>query len=144
MDIHIPTPLRAYTDKKDTVSVEAATVSEGLAALIAAYPAMQANLYTPEGKLRSFVNLYLNDDDVRYLPAKEDSPVSPTDELTIIPSIAGGSIPDNERWLHHPNAIADLRKALAWAAQHPPAESDLRSLEVSLNDDPSLAVGLRR
>jgi len=51
---------------------------------------MQANLYTPEGKLRSFVNLYLNDDDVRYLPGKEDSPVSATDELTIIPSIAGG------------------------------------------------------
>jgi adenylyltransferase/sulfurtransferase len=90
MQIHIPTPLRAYTDKHETVSVEGATVSEGLAALIAAYPAMQANLYTPEGKLRSFVNLYLNDDDVRYLPAKEDSPVSAADELTIIPSIAGG------------------------------------------------------
>jgi len=91
MQIHIPTPLRAYTDKQETVSVEGATVSEGLAALIAVYPAMQANLYTPEGKLRSFVNLYLNDDDVRYLPAKEDSPVSSTDELTIIPSIAGGA-----------------------------------------------------
>ena len=51
---------------------------------------MQQHLYTPEGKLRSFVNIYLNDDDVRYLPAKEDSPVSATDELTIIPSIAGG------------------------------------------------------
>jgi adenylyltransferase/sulfurtransferase len=91
MQIHIPTPLRAYTDKKDTVLVEAATVAEGLAALVAAHPGMQANLYTPEGKLRSFVNLYLNDDDVRYLPAKEDSPVSASDELTIIPSIAGGT-----------------------------------------------------
>jgi adenylyltransferase/sulfurtransferase len=93
MQIHIPTPLRAYTDKQETVSVEASTVAEGLAALIAAHPAMQANLYTPEGKLRSFVNIYLNDDDVRYLPAKEDSPVTSTDELTIIPSIAGGSTP---------------------------------------------------
>ncbi len=90
MQIHIPTPLRAYTDKLDTVSVDGTTVAEGLAALTAAFPAMQQHLYTPEGKLRSFVNVYLNDDDVRYLPAKEDSPVSAADELTIIPSIAGG------------------------------------------------------
>jgi molybdopterin synthase sulfur carrier subunit len=90
MQIHIPTPLRAFTGKQETVSVDGATVAEGLAALTAAHPAMQQHLYTPEGKLRSFVNLYLNDDDVRYLPAKEDSPVSSTDELTIIPSIAGG------------------------------------------------------
>jgi molybdopterin synthase sulfur carrier subunit len=91
MQIHIPTPLRAYTDKQETVSVAGATVNEGLAALVAAHPTLQQHLYTPEGKLRSFVNLYLNDDDVRYLPAKEDSPVLPTDELTIIPSIAGGA-----------------------------------------------------
>ena len=91
MEIHIPTPLRTYTDKQETVSVEGATVAEGLAALTAAHPAMQQHLFTAEGKLRSFVNVYLNDDDVRYLPAKEDSPVSPTDELTIIPSIAGGA-----------------------------------------------------
>jgi molybdopterin synthase sulfur carrier subunit len=90
MNIHIPTPLRTYTDKLDTVTVDGATVAEGLAALTAAHPAMQQHLFTTEGKLRSFVNVYLNDDDVRYLPAKEDSPVSPTDELTIIPSIAGG------------------------------------------------------
>jgi adenylyltransferase/sulfurtransferase len=91
MEIHIPTPLRAYTDKQETVSVPGATVNEGLAALVAAHPAMQQHLYTPEGKLRSFVNVYLNDDDVRYLPAKEATPVAPTDELTIIPSIAGGT-----------------------------------------------------
>ncbi len=91
MKIHIPTPLRAFTDKQETVSVEGATVNEGLAALVAAHPAMQANLYTPDGKLRSFVNIYLNEDDVRYLPGKEDSPVKADDELTIIPSIAGGA-----------------------------------------------------
>ena len=91
MEIHIPTPLRAFTDKQETISVPGATVNEGLAALVAAYPTLQQHLYTPDGKLRSFVNLYLNDDDVRYLPAKEDSPVAPTDELTIIPSIAGGA-----------------------------------------------------
>jgi adenylyltransferase/sulfurtransferase len=92
MEIHIPTPLRAYTDKQETISVEGATVNEGLAALVAAHPTLQQHLYTPDGKLRSFVNIYLNDDDVRYLPAKEDSPVSPSDELTIIPSIAGGTL----------------------------------------------------
>jgi adenylyltransferase/sulfurtransferase len=91
MKIHIPTPLRAYTDKQETVTVEAATVAAGLAALTAAHPALQNHLYTPEGKLRSFVNIYLNDDDVRYLPSKEDTAVAATDELTIIPSIAGGS-----------------------------------------------------
>jgi adenylyltransferase/sulfurtransferase len=91
MLIHIPTPLRAYTDKQETVSVEASTVTEGLAALTAAHPAMQQHLFTSDGKLRSFVNVYLNDDDVRYLPAGEATAVSSTDELTIIPSIAGGS-----------------------------------------------------
>jgi adenylyltransferase/sulfurtransferase len=92
MQIHIPTPLRAYTDKQATVAVEATTVAEGLAALVAAHPAIEQHLYSPEGKLRSFVNIYLNDDDVRYLPSSESTPVSPTDELTIIPSIAGGNL----------------------------------------------------
>jgi adenylyltransferase/sulfurtransferase len=92
MQIHIPTPLRAYTDKQSTISVEADTVAAGLAALTAAHPAMQQHLFTPEGKLRSFVNVYLNDEDVRYLPAGDATPVTPTDELTIIPSIAGGNL----------------------------------------------------
>ena len=93
MQIHIPTPLRAYTDKQETVSVDGATVADALAALTAKFPAMQAHLYSPEGKLRSFVNIYLNDEDVRYLPAGDATTVSPNDELTIIPSIAGGCCP---------------------------------------------------
>ena len=93
MQIHIPTPLRVYTDKLSTVSVEGSTVAEALAALTTAHPAIQQHLYSPEGKLRSFVNLYLNDDDVRYLPAGEATTVSNKDELTIIPSIAGGCCP---------------------------------------------------
>ena len=91
MQIHIPTPLRAFTDKQATVSVEAATVTEALNALTTTFPAMQQHLFTPEGKLRSFVNVYLNDEDVRYLPAGDATAVTPKDELTIIPSIAGGS-----------------------------------------------------
>ena len=90
MTIHIPTPLRAYTNGQDSVSVNAGTVSTALQELVTNYPALRANLFTADGKLRSFVNVYLNDEDIRYLNMKEDSPTSPSDELTIIPSIAGG------------------------------------------------------
>ena len=90
MKINIPTPLRAYTGGEQTVSVPGATVGETLQQLTGAYPELRQHLYTGEGKLRSFVNLYLNDDDIRYLPQKESTPVEESDELTIIPSIAGG------------------------------------------------------
>jgi len=59
--------------------------------LVGAYPDLRQNLYTGDGKLRSFVNIYLNDDDIRYLPSKEATSTSESDELTIIPSIAGGN-----------------------------------------------------
>jgi sulfur-carrier protein len=90
MTIFIPTPLRQFTGGKDTVEAKGATVSEALDALTAAHPDLRKHLFTPEGKLRAFVNLYLNDEDVRYLPAKEASTVSEKDTLSIIPSIAGG------------------------------------------------------
>jgi adenylyltransferase/sulfurtransferase len=90
MKINIPTPLRAYTGSQPTVTVAGATIAEALASLTANHPELQNHLYTPEGKLRSFVNIYLNDDDIRYLPAKEATPTKDSDELTIIPSIAGG------------------------------------------------------
>jgi molybdopterin synthase sulfur carrier subunit len=90
MNIHIPTPLRAYTGSKQTVNVPGTTVGEALKQLTVAYPELQQHLYTPEGKLRSFVNIYLNDDDIRYLPEKEATATGEDDELTIIPSIAGG------------------------------------------------------
>ncbi len=88
--IHIPTPLRAYTDGKESVTVDAGTVSTALADLTTQYPALKTNLFGNDGKLRSFVNVYLNDDDIRYLGSKEDAPTTPHDEITIIPSIAGG------------------------------------------------------
>jgi molybdopterin synthase sulfur carrier subunit len=90
MTIEIPTPLRVYTGNQSAVAVEAATVSEAVAALLTRYPEFKKHLYTPDGKLRSFVNLYLNDEDVRYLPQGEGSAVQPSDTLSIIPSIAGG------------------------------------------------------
>jgi molybdopterin converting factor small subunit len=90
MNIHIPTPLRAYTGSQQTVNVPGSTVGEALEQLTGAYPELRQHLYTGEGKLRSFVNIYLNDDDIRYLPQKDATPTSEDDELTIIPSIAGG------------------------------------------------------
>ena len=91
MNIHIPTPLRAYTDGKETVAVPGATISAVFTQLTVTYPEIKQHLFTGEGKLRSFVNVYLNDDDIRYLPAKEQTATVPKDEITIIPSIAGGN-----------------------------------------------------
>jgi molybdopterin converting factor small subunit len=90
MKIHIPTPLRQYTGGQQTVSVGGTTVGESLEQLVTNYSELRNHLYTGEGKLRSFVNIYLNDDDIRYLPAKEATKIGADDELTIIPSIAGG------------------------------------------------------
>jgi len=91
MNIHIPTPLRTYTGGLETVNVSGATVNAVFEQLTAKYPELKQHLFTAEGKLRSFVNVYLNDEDLRYLPEKEDSVVTDRDELTIIPSIAGGA-----------------------------------------------------
>ena len=90
MKIHIPTPLRAYTGGSETVIVTGATVNDVFRELTAQYPELKQHLFTPEGKLRSFVNVYLNDDDIRYLEGREEAAVKDSDELTIIPSIAGG------------------------------------------------------
>jgi len=91
MTIFIPTPLRPYADGKDAVEVNATTIAEALDLLIQGHPVLRKHLFTEEGKLRAFVNLYVNDEDVRYLPEKELTKVSATDTLSIIPSIAGGA-----------------------------------------------------
>ncbi len=85
----IPTPLRPFTDKQDAVEVSGATVGEVLTQLTTRHSGLKKHLYTDEGKLRSFVNIYLNDEDIRYLQ-KEQTPVKPGDTLSIIPSVAGG------------------------------------------------------
>jgi len=90
MTIYIPTPLRSYVRGKDTVEVNAGTVHGALEELTRVFPDLRKHLYTGEGKLRAFVNVYLNDEDIRYLPAKEATAVSATDTLSIVPSIAGG------------------------------------------------------
>jgi adenylyltransferase/sulfurtransferase len=93
MNIHIPTPLRVYSDKQGTVNVNATTVGEALDALTAKHPDLKKHLYSDDGRLRSFVNVYLNDEDIRYLPEKDSTRVTEQDALSIIPSIAGGCLP---------------------------------------------------
>ena len=88
--IQIPTPLRQYAGKEPAVQVKAATVGEALSGLVAQHPELRRHLYTDDGKLRAFVNVYLNDEDVRYLQ-KEATAVKETDSISIVPSIAGGT-----------------------------------------------------
>jgi len=87
--IHIPTPLRPFTDKKESVEVSGGTVGELLADLTTRYDGLRKHLYADDGRLRNFVNVYLNDEDIRYLQ-REQTPVKPGDALSIVPSVAGG------------------------------------------------------
>jgi len=88
--IHIPTPLRPFTDKQESVEVSGATVGELLADLTTKYEGLRRHLYADDGRLRNFVNVYLNDEDIRYLQ-REKTPVKPGDALSIVPSVAGGA-----------------------------------------------------
>jgi len=92
MKIHIPTPLRQFGAKQATVTVAATTVGEALDELTVTHPELKKHLYSEEGKLRAFVNIYLNDEDIRYLSDKENTAVKDGDSLSIIPSLAGGCI----------------------------------------------------
>ena len=89
MKILVPTPLRQYAGKQSAIDVQAATVGEALNALTSTYPDLRKHLYSDEGRLRAFVNLYLNDDDIRYLQ-NDQTVVKESDTLSIVPSIAGG------------------------------------------------------
>ncbi len=88
--IHIPTPLRSYTDSQATVEVEGGSVAEALTALTTRYTELTKHLRDDQGRLRSFVNVYLGDEDIRYLEG-ESTTVSDGSELIIVPSIAGGT-----------------------------------------------------
>jgi molybdopterin converting factor small subunit len=89
MKILIPTPLRQYADKQAAIEINGNTVGEALGNLTSRYGELRKHLYTDDGKLRAFVNVYLNDDDIRYL-GKEQTPVKQGDTISIVPSIAGG------------------------------------------------------
>ncbi len=88
--IQIPTALRQYAGEQDTIEVPAGTVDEAMSALVERYPDLRKHLYTEGGALRNFVNLYVNDEDVRYLE-RGKTPLGTGDSLMIIPAIAGGA-----------------------------------------------------
>ncbi len=89
MTVHIPSPLRPFAGHAATVDLPARTVGEALAELVARHPDLRRHLYGEDGRLRSFVNVYLNDEDIRYLE-KEATAVKEGDSLSIVPSVAGG------------------------------------------------------
>ena|SRR5215472_8482847 len=106
--VMIPTPLRQYAGKQDSVELEAKTVGEALAGLTSQYSELRRHLYNDDGKIRSFVNIYLNDEDIRYL-SKEQTPLNDQDVLSIVPSIAGGT------------AIEVPKSGARWADSIPPS-----------------------
>src|SRR5690625_6597956 len=88
--INLPAPLRHCTDGKTVVEVEATTVDGALASVVELYPRLRRHLFTDSGEVRGYVNIYLNDDDIRHLEG-EATGVESGDELTIVPRIAGGA-----------------------------------------------------
>jgi adenylyltransferase/sulfurtransferase len=91
LKVNIPTPLRQYADGKPAVDVSGKSVGDALGDLTRQFPDLKKHLYSDDGRLRAFVNVYVNDEDIRYLE-KENTPLTDGDSISIIPSIAGGSI----------------------------------------------------
>ncbi len=89
MTVHIPSPLRPFAGHAAALDLPARTVGEALAELVARHPDLRRHLYTEDGQLRSFVNVYLTDEDIRYLE-REATAVKEGDTLSIVPSVAGG------------------------------------------------------
>jgi molybdopterin converting factor small subunit len=89
VSVSIPSPLQQYTDSQEMIELEVGTVGEALAQLSSRYEGLRRHLFTDAGKLRTFVNVYLNDEDIRFLQ-REATPVHPGDVLAIVPTIAGG------------------------------------------------------
>jgi molybdopterin converting factor small subunit len=89
VEIRLPTVLRPAAGGKSTVSVDGSTIGEVLANLVEANPGMKGQVLTDDGELHRFVNVYLNDDDVRYLDKLATS-VSSGDTISILPAVAGG------------------------------------------------------
>lgn len=87
--LRIPTVLRAAMGGATTVDVEGATIGEVLNGLTVTYPAIKGQLLNDDGTLHRFLNVYINDDDVRYLGGVE-APVANEDEITLLPAVAGG------------------------------------------------------
>jgi len=87
--VRIPTPLRKLTGGADEVSVEAGNIGELIDSLEAAHPGLKDRLCDDAGEIRRFVNVYVNDEDVRFLEGR-GTPLKSGDEVSIVPAIAGG------------------------------------------------------
>lgn len=87
--IRIPTPLRAYTEGNKDVPIQAKTVESALQSLGEQYPSLTPHLYDEQGKLRPYINIFLNDENIRDLQGPSTS-LREADNLMILPSIAGG------------------------------------------------------
>ena len=88
--VRIPTPLRKYTDGAEEVSIDGSTVGAIIEDLERRHPGIRERLCDDSGKVRRFVNIYVNGDDIRFLSNLE-SPVNDADEVSIVPAIAGGT-----------------------------------------------------
>jgi molybdopterin converting factor small subunit len=88
--VFIPTPLRQFVDGQDAVQADGATVDEVLASLVERHTALKNQLFDDQDRLRRFVNIYVNDEDIRYLQ-RGDTVVQDTDEVSVVPAIAGGA-----------------------------------------------------
>ncbi len=89
VQIRIPTPLRSLTNDAEVVEVEASTIGGAIEALQARFPGIKERLVDEAGEVRRFVNVYINEEDIRFLQ-NQDSPLKDGDEVSIIPAIAGG------------------------------------------------------
>lgn len=89
--VNVPTVLRPHAGGAKTLSGNGATVGEVLTGLISEYPGLSGQVIDDDGSLRKFVNVYVNDDDVRYL-SDLNTPVKDADEISILPAVAGGAI----------------------------------------------------
>lgn len=89
VEVRIPTVLRSHVEGRSTLRVSGGTVGEVLHAIVAEHPGMAGQVLTDDGSLHRFVNVYLNDDDVRYLDKLATS-VSNGDTISILPAVAGG------------------------------------------------------
>jgi sulfur-carrier protein len=96
--VNLPTVLRAHAGGAKEVSADGSTVGEVLNGIVAEYPGLTGQVIDDNGALHKFVNVYLNDDDVRYLSSL-DTPVKDADEISILPAVAGGAVAVRLGWL---------------------------------------------
>ena len=87
--IRIPTPLRKLTNDQETLEVESNTIGEAIDEIEGKFPGIKERLVDEEGEIRRFVNVYVNEEDIRFLE-NQDTPLKDGDDVSIIPAIAGG------------------------------------------------------